>query len=353
MAESLRDRYDANSGCSPISRRRSRRSRRRWTRRRPRLPPRPRYLEDIGGGLLARYRRTPGTGGSRGGDRGPPRIDRGDSGQFPFPGGPPRQPRLRYDGAPPSHERAGRPRGSRRCDARRVPLGSDRRAGGRALVTAQDMGRLGERAGSLGRGRRGVRARPRRHRAPVRGPAPARRQADVARRRAGVGRRGRVRPCADRRPAAAILALERGRARVLTEAIQRDRADLADVEALDPDAYAAYEQAAGKLRALESQERAGGTGRPEAASTTSRGVLQDEARQVRADLQAAIGRLQQLPGHARFGRLPTVEEVAGVAEPGCPVVALVTTTAGSVALLVVAARPTRPPRPSRRSGPRS
>jgi CHAT domain-containing protein len=66
----------------------------------------------------------------------------------------------------------------------------------------------------------------------------------------------------------------------------------------------------------------------------SRGVLQDEARQARADLQAAIGRLQQLPGHARFGRLPTIEEVAGVAEPGCPVVALVTTAAGSVALLV-------------------
>ena len=135
-------------------------------------------------------------------------------------------------------------------------------------------------------------------------------------------------------PAAAILALERGRARVLTEAIQRDRAHLADVEALDPDAYAAYQQAARKLRALESQERATGAGQPDAASTTPRGVLQDQARQARADLQAAIERLQQLPGHARFGQPPTIDEVARVAVPGCPVVALVTTAAGSLALLV-------------------
>jgi CHAT domain-containing protein len=136
-------------------------------------------------------------------------------------------------------------------------------------------------------------------------------------------------------PAAAFLALERGRARVLTEAIQRDRADLADVEALDPGAYAAYEQAAGNLRALESQERAGGTGRPEAASVSvSAGALQDQARQARAGLEAAISRLQRLPGHARFGQPPTIDEVARVAEPGRPLVALVTTSAGSVALLV-------------------
>ncbi len=135
-------------------------------------------------------------------------------------------------------------------------------------------------------------------------------------------------------PAAGFLALERGRARVLTEAIQRDRADLADVEALDPAAYASYEQAAGRLRALESQERAGGSGRADGASTTPRGVLQDQARQARADLQAAIGRLQQLPGHAGFGRQASIEEVAAAAEPGCPVVALITTAAGSVGLLV-------------------
>ena len=55
---------------------------------------------------------------------------------------------------------------------------------------------------------------------------------------------------------------------------------------------------------------------------------------ARADLQSAIARLQRLPGHARFGRLATIEEVAGVAEPGCPVVALVTTDSGSVSLVV-------------------
>ena len=135
-------------------------------------------------------------------------------------------------------------------------------------------------------------------------------------------------------PAAAMLALERGRARVLTEAIQRDRADLADVEELDPAAYAAYAQAVAKVRALESQERATGAGQPEATSTTPRGRLQDLARQARSDLQAAIGRLQQLPGHARFAQLATVEEVAAAAEAGRPLVALVVNAAGSLAVVV-------------------
>ena len=67
-------------------------------------PLRPRYLEDIGGGLLARYRRTWRTGGSRGGDHGPPPVDRRYPDQFPFPRGPPLQPRARADRAQQSHD---------------------------------------------------------------------------------------------------------------------------------------------------------------------------------------------------------------------------------------------------------
>ena len=118
----------------------------------------------------------------------------------------------------------------------------------------------------------------------------------------------------------------------LTEAIQRDRADLATSRRCEPAAYAAYEQAAGQLRGLES---AGARGRDRPARGVAPSRPADQARQARADLQAAIASpSSSCPGTPAFGQPSTFEEVAAAAEPGCPVVALVTTTAGSVALLV-------------------
>ena len=65
-------------------------------------------------------------------------------------------------------------------------------------------GAAGPRAGGLGRGRRGVRLRPRRHRPAVPDPAPAGRQADLAGGRPGPGRPGRLRPGPDRRPGGGV-----------------------------------------------------------------------------------------------------------------------------------------------------
>ncbi len=138
--------------------------------------------------------------------------------------------------------------------------------------------------------------------------------------------------------AGAGLALERGRARLLTEAIERDRADLAEVATLDPAAHGAYELAAEQLRALERLERAAGSSHEDEASlSVPADDLQERARRARADLEAAVSRIQQLPGHATFGQPPTFDEVAAVAEPAWPLVALVTTAAGSLALLVARA----------------
>ena len=143
-----------------------------------------------------------------------------------------------------------------------------------------------------------------------RSPAPAGRQAGLA-----VGRPGPRRPAAyalarTGDPAGAVLALERGRARLLTEAIERDRADLAEVATLDPAAYAAYEQATGELRALERQERAAETGYADPTTAVPADVLQERAGRARAALEAAIGRIQELPGHDAFGLPPSFDEVA-------------------------------------------
>jgi CHAT domain-containing protein len=136
---------------------------------------------------------------------------------------------------------------------------------------------------------------------------------------------------------AAFVVLERGRARLLTEAIQRDRADLARVATLDPATHAAYELAARQLRELENRERAAGTSRFDAVRRVPVDALQEQARQARADLEVAIDGIRQLPGHATFGQPPAFDEVAGAAEPGCPVVALVATATGSMALILARA----------------
>jgi CHAT domain-containing protein len=136
---------------------------------------------------------------------------------------------------------------------------------------------------------------------------------------------------------AAFLTLERGRARLLTEAIQRDRSDLAGVAKLDPAAHAAYELAARQVRELENLERAAGSGRSDAVRRVPVDALQEQARQARADLEAAVDRIRRLPGHATFGQPPTIDEVARAAEPGCPVVALVASATGSLALILTRA----------------
>ena len=92
-----------------------------------------------------------------------------------------------------------RPRRCNRCLPEGIRAGAGHRPGDHP-GERPDMGSLGERARGLGRGRRGVRARARRHRPAVPDPAPARRQADLAGRRPGPGRRGRLRPGPDRRP---------------------------------------------------------------------------------------------------------------------------------------------------------
>ena len=133
----------------------------------------------------------------------------------------------------------------------------------------------------------------------------------------------------------AFLALERGRARLLTEAIQRDRADVADVATRDPAAYAAYLDAATELRSLERQERAvRAAGSDAAAAAVPADDVQGQARRARTDLEAAIGRIRKLPGHAAFGQPPTFDNVAAIAEPGRPLVALIATADGSLAILL-------------------
>jgi CHAT domain-containing protein len=129
----------------------------------------------------------------------------------------------------------------------------------------------------------------------------------------------------------ATVALERGRARGLGDALARDRADLEAIKDSHPTLYTDYMNAAANMRQFESQVRGqsdGGTG------PLSPEMLRDRGHSAKAALDEAIARIRQIEGYEDFLSLPGWDEVARAVEPGTPLVYIVTTPAGGAALAV-------------------
>ncbi len=135
------------------------------------------------------------------------------------------------------------------------------------------------------------------------------------------------------RLAEAVQRLEAGRARALGEALARDRAALQQASQADRTAFAA---AADRINALEAEGRRGpDTEAP--AAPTARSFAERSAELVRAreDLAGVIERIRAyLPGF--MGEGLDYPEVAAAASPERPLVYLLTTSQGGLALLVPA-----------------
>jgi len=131
----------------------------------------------------------------------------------------------------------------------------------------------------------------------------------------------------------AVERLEAGRARALSEALDRDRAALEDAPPLE---RAAFEAARERIAALEAEARA-------AAPTRSFADLSADLGQARRALEAAAERIRAaVPGFMSRGL--EFEDIARVpstgsrdaSSPDCPLVYLVATSRGSLALIVPA-----------------
>jgi CHAT domain-containing protein len=138
-----------------------------------------------------------------------------------------------------------------------------------------------------------------------------------------------ARPGALRR---AVEVAELGRARGLGETLTRDRSDLSIIERDYPDIYERYRAAAEIVRSLERTDRASAD-RQDAAQLSFTD-LANRIRAARADLDAAIEAIRAIPGYEAFLRPPTYAEIAAAAQPGVPLVYLITTPQGSLALIV-------------------
>ena len=124
-----------------------------------------------------------------------------------------------------------------------------------------------------------------------------------------------------------VLALERGRARLLSEVLERDRADLSALEHSHPDEYAVYRRAADRVFALGGQEL-----RP--ADLPPGFDLVEAMRAARAELDAAVEAIRALSGYADFLDAPDWEDVTRAVTPDQPLVYIAVSPAGTVALVV-------------------
>ena len=127
----------------------------------------------------------------------------------------------------------------------------------------------------------------------------------------------------------AALALERGRARGLGDALARDRADLEKVRKVDSRAYELYRQAVEELQNLESQERKG-----DSAEGKDLPPLRDLMMQARSRLDRALDRIRRIPGYESFLAEPGWEEIATAVVEGQPLVYIAAAPGGGVALIV-------------------
>ena len=132
----------------------------------------------------------------------------------------------------------------------------------------------------------------------------------------------------------AVVTLERGRARGLSETLERDRSDLADLETNAPEVYQQYQRAVADLRQLEMDERSVGFLAQGDRPAPSPEELPQRAAKVRQEFQAAIAAIRQQPGYADFLAQADFKNIAATVHPDLPLVYLNPTANGGLALVV-------------------
>ncbi|BAY23266.1 tetratricopeptide domain protein [Calothrix sp. NIES-2100] len=131
---------------------------------------------------------------------------------------------------------------------------------------------------------------------------------------------------------AAVLTLEQGRARGFSETLDRDRANLTQLQQLAPSLYTQYTDTTNQLRNLETQQRLRITSDDRHSLTPE--ALRSQALQLRETLTKIIDQIRQVPGYEDLLAQPSFDDIRQALRPGIPLVYLVTSPAGSLALIV-------------------
>jgi CHAT domain-containing protein len=124
----------------------------------------------------------------------------------------------------------------------------------------------------------------------------------------------------------ALLTLELGRARGLSDSLARDRANLDQLQSIRPDLVDRYQTLTQEIRNLEIQQRNPDTNHPD--------QLRQALTQTRQTLTETIATIQQVEGYETFLKAPTFEDITRALKPEQAIVYITTTPAGSLALIL-------------------
>jgi CHAT domain-containing protein len=126
----------------------------------------------------------------------------------------------------------------------------------------------------------------------------------------------------------AIVTLEQGRARGLSESLNRDRSDLKSLSQQNPTLHTQYQTITTQLRDLETQQR-----NPD--STLTRPEIQTRIQTLSQQLQNTINQIRQVPTYEDFLTPTKWEDIQNAVTRDRPLVYLVTTPNGGMALTVI------------------
>ncbi|XGV97798.1 MAG: CHAT domain-containing protein [Leptolyngbya sp. BL-A-14] len=130
----------------------------------------------------------------------------------------------------------------------------------------------------------------------------------------------------------AVLTLERGRARNLSETLERDRADLVRLQELAPDLYRQYAEITSQLRNLEAQQRLWMTSENRYNLTPE--ILRAEALQVQHALTETINKIRLIPDYKDFLSQSDFDGFISSLRSGVPLIYILSTSGGGLILIV-------------------
>ncbi|HEY9816597.1 MAG TPA: tetratricopeptide repeat protein, partial [Candidatus Obscuribacterales bacterium] len=116
----------------------------------------------------------------------------------------------------------------------------------------------------------------------------------------------------------AVETLEQGRARGLSESLDRDRSDLTQLQQTHPKLYQDYQQITAQLRNLESQQRDRMTSEDRHSLTPE--ALRDTATSLRQQLTDVLQDIRKVLGYEDFLGLPTFADVQAAVQVYRPLV---------------------------------
>ena len=125
----------------------------------------------------------------------------------------------------------------------------------------------------------------------------------------------------------AVETLEQGRARGLSESLNRNRADLTQLEQTYPNLYREYKNLTAQLRTLEIQQR-------NSDITLTRPEIQIRSQTPYQQLHDTLEQIRQIPGYEEFLKATTFADIKQAVTSDRPLTYLVTTPKGGMAITV-------------------